>query len=77
MYSIMHRGKRLTKSLGTRDEAEAQREYQKVRNRFMGQIDRGDLEPSSVKTFTFGELLSDYLKYIRENARSPLTLWRW
>jgi hypothetical protein len=43
MYSIMHEGKRLTKSLGTRDEEEALREYQKVRNRFMGQIDCGDL----------------------------------
>src|SRR5215472_17382263 len=69
MYSIMHEGKRLTKSLGTRDEEEALREYQKVRNRFMGQIDRGDLEPSSVKNFTVGELLADYLKHIRENAR--------
>ena len=69
MYSIMHQGKRLTKSLGTRDEAEAQREYQKVRNRFMGQIDRGDLEPATIKTFTIGVLLADYLKYVRENAR--------
>src|SRR5215469_3402749 len=69
MYSIMHEGKRLTKSLGTRDEQEALREYQKVRNRFMGQIDRGDLEPSSVKNFTVGELLADYLKHVRENAR--------
>lgn len=69
MYSIMHEGKRLTKSLGTRDAEEALREYQKVRNRFLGQIDRGDLEPSSVKTFTVGELLADYLKHVRDNQR--------
>jgi integrase len=69
MYSIMHQGKRLTKSLCTRDEEEALREYQKVRNRFLGQIDRGDLEPSSVKNFTVGELLADYLKHVRDNAR--------
>ena len=54
MYSIMNQGKRLTKSLGTRDEREALKNLAKVRNNFMGRIDRGDLEPSNV---TLDELL--------------------
>jgi len=69
MYSIMHQGKRLTKSLKTRDYDEALKNYQKVRNQFMGRIDRGDLETSSVNNLTIGELLSDYLKYIRDNGK--------
>jgi len=69
MYSIMHQGKRLTKSLKTRDYDEALKNYQRVRNQFAGQIDRGELEPSSVKTFTIGELLADYLKYIKDNGK--------
>jgi integrase len=35
----------------------------------MGRIDRGEIDPSSVKTFTVGELLADYLKHIRENGK--------
>jgi integrase len=69
MYSIMHEGKRLTKSLGTRDYDEAQAEYQKARNRFGGMIDRGEVEPSSVKNFTVGQLLQRYLEYMQENGR--------
>jgi hypothetical protein len=69
MYSIMHQGKRLTKSLKTRDYDEALRNYQRVRNQFMGRIDRGELEPSSATNFTIGELLADYLKHIRDNGK--------
>ena len=69
MYSIMHEGKRLTKSLGTRDPDEAQREYLKVRNRFAGQIDRGELTRTGVKNFTVGEMLTRYLTYLEENGR--------
>jgi hypothetical protein len=65
----MHGGKRLTKSLGTRDEKEAQKEYLKVRNRFAGQIDRGELDPTSVKDFTIGELLTRYKAFMQENGR--------
>jgi integrase len=72
MYSIMHQGKRLTKSLKTRDYDEALRNYQRVRNQFMGRIDRGELEPSSVTNFTIGELLSDYLKDLKQNGRKSV-----
>src|ERR1700678_1964867 len=69
MYSIMSEGKRLTRSLGTRDEKEARKEYLKVRNEFEGRIQRGDLEPTSVKNFTVGELLSRYVTYMVDNGR--------
>jgi integrase len=69
MYSIMHQGKRLTKSLKTRDYDEALKNYQRVRNQFMGRIDRGELEPSSVKTLTIGELVTGYIKHVQDNGR--------
>src|ERR1035438_4084694 len=65
MYSIMHQGKRLTKSLGTRDEDEAKRALAKVRNNFMGRIDRGELEPSTVANVTLDEILDEYLRHIK------------
>ncbi|MCZ2154048.1 MAG: hypothetical protein LC114_09145, partial [Bryobacterales bacterium] len=67
MYSIMHNGNRQTKSLGTRDEAEALRKYKQVRNNFLGKIDRGDLEPSTQANVKLGELLDEYLKHIKQN----------
>ena len=67
MYSIMYNGKRQTKSLGTRDEAEALKEYRKVRRNFMGKIDRGDLEPSNAANVKLGELLDEYLKHVQQN----------
>jgi integrase len=76
MYSIMQNGKRLTKSLGTRDEKEAQKEYLKVRNQFGGMIANGELEPTSVKNFTVGELLQRYLEYMRENGRKSADMVR-
>jgi len=69
MYSIMENGKRLTRSLGTRDEKEAREKYIEVRREFDGMIHRGELEPGSVKTFTVGELLTRYLKYLRDNSK--------
>jgi integrase len=67
MYSIMHQGKRLTKSLKTRDEDEARKKLAKVRNNFMGRIDRGDLESSTAANVKLGELLDEYLKHIKQN----------
>src|SRR5665213_3420297 len=55
---------------------EAQKEYLKVRNNFAGQIDRGELEPVSVKTFTIGELLADYLKHVETNGRKSADIVR-
>jgi integrase len=72
MYSIMHHGKRLTKSLGTRDYDKALKEYKKARNEFGGRIDRGELEPSGVKHFTIGELVTDYIKHCRDNGKKSL-----
>ena len=65
----MENGKRLTKSLGTRDEKEAQKAYLKVRNLFGGMIASGELAEPSVKTFTVALLLSRYMDYLRENER--------
>jgi integrase len=72
MYSIMHQGKRLTKSLKTRDYDEALRNYQRVRNQFMGRIDRGELELASVNNLTIGELLADYLKHVKDNGKKSV-----
>lgn len=69
MYSIMHQGKRLAKSLGTRDYDEAMKTYLRVRNQFAGRIDRGDLEPSGVNNFTIGELVADYIKHVNDNKK--------
>ena len=76
MYSIMHEGRRLTKSLGTRAPEEAQREYLKVRNRFAGQIDRRELAPTIVKSFTIGEILIRYSTYPEENERKSTDIAR-
>jgi integrase len=76
MFSIMHEGKRLTKSLGTRDREVAMRNYQRVRNQFMGRIDRGDLDRSDVNNFTIGELLANYLAYMQENGRKSADMVR-
>jgi integrase len=67
MYSVMHAGKRLTKSLGTRDEEEAKKAMAKVRNNFLGRIDRGDLEPSTSASVKLDEILDEYLAHIRAN----------
>jgi integrase len=76
MYSIMHEGKRLTKSLSTRDEKEARRKYIGVAREFGGQIERGELEPTSVKNFTIGELLSRYITYMDDNGRKSAEMVR-
>jgi integrase len=68
-YSVMHQGKRLTRSLGTRDYEEAKLEALKVAGEFGGQIDRGELDPPSVKNFTVGELLDRYVTYQKDNGR--------
>jgi integrase len=76
MYSVMHEGKRLTKSLGTRDEKEARRKHIHVSRDFGGQIERGELEPTSVKTFTVGELLARYVAYMNDNGRKSANVVR-
>jgi integrase len=76
MYSIMHQGKRLTKSLKTRDYDEALRAYQRIRNQFMGRIDRGELAPTDVNNFTVGQLLTSYLSYMQENGRKSAEMVR-
>jgi len=68
MYSVMHAGRRLTKSLGTRDEDEAKKAMAKVRNNFLGRIDRGDLEPSTSASVKLDEILDEYLAHIKANG---------
>ncbi len=76
MYSVMQAGKRLTKSLKTRDEDEAQKEYQTVRNNFLGRIDRGELEPPTVTNCTLQELLDDYIKHLSDNRKPSAVVFR-
>jgi integrase len=74
MYSIMHNGKRLSKSLGTRDEEEALKNYQKVRNNFMGRIDRGELEPSTAANVMLDEILDDYITHVKQNNHKSASI---
>jgi integrase len=70
MYSMRHGdGQRVTKSLGTRDEKEAQKEYLKVRRELDAKIEHGDLAAPTVTNFTIGELLAAYLKHIQMNGK--------
>jgi integrase len=68
-YSIMHNGKRQTRSLRTRDEVEARREYLKVRRNFDARIERGEFEPTTAQNVMLDEVLEDYLTYMRQNGR--------
>ncbi|HEY4359422.1 MAG TPA: tyrosine-type recombinase/integrase [Bryobacteraceae bacterium] len=68
MFSIMHNGKRLTRSLKTTDEQEALKNLKKVRNNFLGRIDRGELEPSTEANVTLDELLTDYTRHVKQNS---------
>ncbi len=74
MYAIMHNGKRLIKSLGTRDEDEANRNLAKVRNNFMGRIDRGELQTSDQANVRIGELIEDYIKHLRQNNHKSVQI---
>ena len=67
MYSIMHNGRRQTKSLGTRDRTEALKKYKQVRNNFLGKIDRGDFELSTQASVKLDALLDDYLIHVKQN----------
>lgn len=62
MYSIMHGGKRLTKSLRTRDEKEANRLYLQHKRNFAGKIERGELDPATVTNATVERIFADYLR---------------
>ena len=75
---VFHHARRQAphKSLGTRAPEEAQREYLKVRNRFAGQIDRRELAPTIVKSFTIGEILIRYSTYPEENERKSTDIAR-
>jgi hypothetical protein len=70
LFSMMHEGKRLVRSLKTKDEDEATRNAVKVRNEFGGRIASGEFEPSNVKNFTVGEAIKRYLDYLNENGRA-------
>jgi integrase len=68
MYSLRHEGKRLTASLG-KDEAAVHKKLLEVKRRFAGKIERGEVEPVTVRSFTVAELFSDYVKHLRQNGR--------
>jgi len=69
LFSMMHEGKRLVRSLKTKDAKEAERNAIKVRNEFGGRIASGELDASTEKNFTLGQLLADYLRSIQENGK--------
>jgi integrase len=70
-YSIMHRGKRLTKSLRTRDASEALKNLVQVRNNLGGRIDRGEFEPTNV---TLEGLLDAYVKHVKQNGHKSASI---
>jgi integrase len=72
MYSIMHEGKRLTRSLKATDEETARRNLIKVRNNLMGRIDRGECDKPSSENFTIKELFESYLSHLRDNRKKSL-----
>ncbi len=74
MFAIMHQGKRLIKSLGTHDEEEAMRNLAKVRNNFMGRIDRGELQTSDQATAKLHELIDDYIKHVKQNSHKSASI---
>jgi len=73
MYSLRHEGKRLTKSLG-KDEAAVHKRLLEIKRQFAGKIERGEVEPVTVRNFTIGELLSDYLKHLRQNSHKSVDI---
>ncbi|MGD1097308.1 MAG: tyrosine-type recombinase/integrase [Bryobacteraceae bacterium] len=73
-YSIMHKGKRRSKSLGTRDEEEATRNYQKVRNNLMGAIDRGEFEPTTKENVRLAEIVADYINELKTHRRKSASI---
>lgn len=77
MYSIMHNGRRLTRSLKTTDEEQALKNVIKVRNNFAGRIDRGELESSTAANVILEELFDDYLKDMEQNGRKSLSMVRY
>src|ERR1017187_10509056 len=46
-YQMRHNGKRLSKSLATKDKAEAEKKFRKIRLDFSARIQRGELETSA------------------------------
>jgi len=71
MFSVMHQGTRLTRSLKTTDYEEALKNLLSVRNNLFGRIDRGDLEPSNV---TLDALLDQYVKHIKQNGHKSASI---
>src|SRR5215472_1020796 len=68
MYSLRHEGKRLTKSLG-KDEGAIQKRLLEIKRQFAGKIERGEVEPATVRSFTVAELFSEYVKHLRQNGK--------
>lgn len=74
MYSIMHNGHRLTRSLKSKDEAEARKNLKKVRNHLGGRIDSGELDKPTSDNFTIGQLFESYRAYLRDNGRKSASV---
>ena len=66
-YQMRHNGKRLSKSLGTKDKAEAEKKFRKIRLDFSARIQRGELETSTASNVTVKELLDQYLNWLHKN----------
>ena len=66
-FQMRHNGKRLSKSLGTKDRAEAEKKFRKIRLDFSARIQRGELETSAESNVTVKELLDQYLNWLHKN----------
>jgi integrase len=73
MYSLRHGENRLTKSLG-KDESEIPKKLLEIKRQFAAKIERGEVEPATVRTFTVAELFSDYVKHLRQNGRKSVDI---
>ena len=76
LYALMHEGKRIVRSLKTKDPEEAEKNVIKVMREFGARIESGELAPPAVKNFTVGQLLQRYLEYMHDNGKKSADMVR-
>jgi len=68
-YSIMYKGKRRAKSLKTRDEEQARKNFEKAQRNFNVQIELGEFGPATKENVRLGEIVADYVKELKTHRR--------
>lgn len=76
LYALMHEGKRIVRSLKTKDLDQAEKNAIKVMREFGARIESGELDSPAVKNFTIGHLLQRYMEYMQENGRKSADMVR-